>query len=535
MRLRRTRIGVAVTFVALLSSAGAMTGAAAASTSRGSATKPHRGGSLTVLEDSINWTTLDPATNVSDGIDWSYMDAIYGQLFQRVGTKQGAPESAPDLATGYRYIDHNKTIVIKLRRGVTFSDGTPFDASAVVYNWKRDLRTTCSCNAMQLFLQKAKPLIQVVGKYALSIHLTYPDATFINALQDSQLDWIGSPSAEKRMGSHAFGMHPVGAGPFIVTSNTPGSELSLARNRHYYQKGLPYLNHLTFKNVANDETAYEAMVAGSGQAYEDMVTPQLASSFKKHFQVTVQPSDAIVSVQFNTRVAPFNNIKARKAVLYATDAALLDQKLFHNATPLDETFIERGGLFYKSSKVPGYEHYDLSKARKLVKKLGGLNFKMFAPQTPALKLEMEALASMWKAAGINATISSVDFPDMEANYFSQKWQAALHAVGNADPALATGVNLMYGPLDKGMFSGVEYPPLNKILKQAAETISPAARKHLYWEASKMIAREAFGAFLYSVYDAQIAAKGVGGPGLTTVLPPTVNYPQVLWQYVYYNK
>ncbi|MBO0692174.1 MAG: hypothetical protein J2P58_04690, partial [Acidimicrobiaceae bacterium] len=57
----------------------------------------------------------------------------------------------PDLATGYHYTNNNKTIAFNLRKGVKFTDGTPFNAAAVVYNWKRDLSTTCACQTS--FLQ----------------------------------------------------------------------------------------------------------------------------------------------------------------------------------------------------------------------------------------------------------------------------------------------------------------------------------------------------------------------------------------------
>ena len=75
------------------------------------------------------------------------------------------------------------------------------------------------------------------------------------------------------MGEKAFALKPVGAGPFTVVSDTPGSQLVLKRNPHYWEQGKPYLDNLTFKPVAADEPAYEAMLANSGQAYEGMSTP----------------------------------------------------------------------------------------------------------------------------------------------------------------------------------------------------------------------------------------------------------------------
>lgn len=499
----------------------------------GAAVTPRHGGSLTVLETQAEstWTSLDPATDPTC-CDFPMKVAIFGELFELEKSSSGSPVMVPDLATGYKFQDHNKTIVLDIRRGVEFSDGTPFDASAVAYNWNRDLNTTCSCR--QEFLQKTKPVIRVLSKYRLSITLTYPDASFIDALQDAQFDYIGSPTAERHMSEQAFAKEPVGAGPFVVAADDPGSSLVLRRNPRYWQKGLPYLKNLTFKLVSGDEAALEALNAGSANVYENMVTPSLVPQFKSRYQVTVEPAESEMAVQFNTRVPPFNKLKAREAVLYATNAALLDQKLNDNLTPLTESFIEKGGLFFKSAKIPGYIHYDLAKAKALVKSLGGLQFNVITQALSSLETLQDGLIAEWAQAGIKATANVEPFLALQGSYASKKWQAAVHYVGSLDPAVVLGPSLMFGPLDAGNYSGVEDPQLNSILNRAAETVSPGARKHLYYEASKIIAKKAYGIFLYPVFTAQIAAKGIGGPGLTTAIPAAVSWPSVLWQYAYNN-
>ena len=65
------------------------------------------------------------------------MTAIYGQLFE-LGANG---KIVPDLATGYTFSPDGKTLTINLRQGVTFTDGTPFNAQAVYTNWMRDLGT----------------------------------------------------------------------------------------------------------------------------------------------------------------------------------------------------------------------------------------------------------------------------------------------------------------------------------------------------------------------------------------------------------
>lgn len=499
-----------------------------------SAATAGQGGSLAVGEpiSDSTWTSLDPATDITC-CDYDYKQAIYGGLFLRIGTKGGST-LWPDLATGYHYANNNKTIVFDLRKGVKFTDGTPFNAAAVVYNWKRDLSTTCACQTS--FLQKAPPVITATGPYTVSLSLTYPDPSFITGLSDAQFNFIGSPTAEKKMSEQAFAAKPVGAGPFMVETNDPGTQLVLKRNPNYWQKGLPHLDTLTFKVLGSDQTALEAMQAGTIQAAEYVVTTSLIPSFKSAgYTVTSEPVDSEMAVQFNVRVPPFNNLKARQAILYASDPALLDQKLQSDLTPPTQSFIEQGGLFFTSREIPGTLHYDLAKAKALVKSLGGLNFTLITQNLSNLNMLEQGLASEWTAAGMKVKLVSDDFPSLQQVYFSKKWQIALHYVGALDPATGVGPNLMFGPDLDGNYSGVEDPTLNNLLVKASEVVNPAERKQLYYEASKYIAKNVYGMFIYPVYGANIADKGVKGPGLTTVVPAVTSKSDVLWQDVTVNR
>ena len=295
--LRLSSIVVAAATAIALAGCGSST-----PSSTSNSTTPKAGGSLTVLEgDSFagSWPGLDPATDTDGAANMSYMDSIYGELFEL--TAGGV--TTGDLATGYSFTNGGKTVVVNLRQGVKFSDGTPFNAAAVVYNWNRDLTATCTCKPVFL----SPPTITATGPYQVSLSLTYVDAPFINALQGSVMNWIASPTAIQTMGETAFALKPVGAGPFTVVKDVPDSELVLKKNPNYWQKGLPYLNNLTFKSVSSDESALTAMEAGSGQAYEGMSTPQLVSAFKSKFQTTAEPSTSPYDIQLNTKIAPFQH------------------------------------------------------------------------------------------------------------------------------------------------------------------------------------------------------------------------------------
>ena len=203
-----------------------------------SSAAPKAGGSLTVLEGAGfagDWPAgLDPATNINGAADQSYMDAIYGELFE-LGPKG---KIINDLATGYSFSNDAKTITLTLRQGVKFTDGTPFNAAAVVWNINRDLKSACTCKPTWPVKS-----VTATGPYTVQIALAAPDGAFINQIFDSTADWIASPTAVQKMGEKAFAAKPVGAGPFIVVSDTYSSELVLKKNPDYWEKGRPYLDY----------------------------------------------------------------------------------------------------------------------------------------------------------------------------------------------------------------------------------------------------------------------------------------------------
>jgi peptide/nickel transport system substrate-binding protein len=156
-------------------------------------TAPHAGGSLTVLE----WTGfagdwpagLDPATNINGAADQSQMDAIFGELFE-LGPKGAI---IPDLATGYSISNGGKTITMDIRQGVTFTDSTAFNAAAVVWNIRRDLKSACTCKPIWPVTS-----VTATGPYTVAINLSLPDGAFIDQIFDSTADWIASPTAVQK-------------------------------------------------------------------------------------------------------------------------------------------------------------------------------------------------------------------------------------------------------------------------------------------------------------------------------------------------
>lgn len=514
-RHRRWRLAA---LLALCTGAGAALVACGSPASTPAAQSTSTGGSLTVLEGPTEaMNGLDPG----DETQLTYkgvLDAIYGELFE-LGTNG---QEIPDLASGYSWANGGKTLVIDIRKGVTFTDGTPFNAAAVAWNFERDLKENCAdCKPTFAISSVTTP-----NPYTVDLNMPVVFAAALAAFQADSFNFIVSPTAFQKEGETKFSQDPVGAGPFMVKSYETGTVLTLVKNPHYWQAGRPYLDTLIFKSVSDDETAYEALQSGAAGAYEDMNTPSLVSQFKQAgYTVTEEPSTAPQVILLNTLRAPFNNILAREAIYYATDSAVIDKELFDDTFPVTESFLAPGGLFY-TGDIPGYRSYDLAKAQALVKQLGGLSLTFCFYQGTLSQNLAEALQTEWQAAGMKVKLDALDLTQDIQISETGTWQAEMTATGSFDPSVSGGLPLFFTPTNPQ--AGVHDQTLFAMMNAAAATTDTAVRQQDFLKIAEYLSDKAYGPFLFPIDEFQIAAKGVTGPGLTTQLPSVVT-TEVLWE------
>jgi peptide/nickel transport system substrate-binding protein len=493
--------------------------------------KLKHGGSLTVLEVGAvggEWATgLDPATSFTPATNMDIENSVLGSLFELVGPKG---QLVPDLATGYQILDGGKTVNIFLRKGVKFSDGTPFNAAAVVFNWNRDFQL--KANDLPNWPVASSNPFTVAGPYTAVIHFATPYTPVINTIHIHDVNWIVSPTALSKMGEQQFRLTPVGAGPFTIVSNTVNSQIVLKKNPLYWQKGLPYLDKLTIKSVASDESALEALQSGQAQAYVGMSTLQLLKSYQSSFTVTAQESADPLDVQFNTTKPPFNSMLAREAVYYATNAKLLDKRLFDDLTPIVEGFTGPGGLFYQPH-VPGYRTYDLAKAKALVKQLGGLSFTLLGASGGSQQTLDEALQTEWQAAGMKVNLQvSPDLTARIQTFLQNDWQASPGGDGSFDPA--GGVGDWFWFLSTSPYTGVHDPALDALI-QKANQVPESQRGAVYKQIADYQSNHAYAVQLFPSFEFDIADRNVYAPCLTTVCPTSETAPEVWWQNAGYTR
>ncbi|RBY82403.1 ABC transporter substrate-binding protein [Geodermatophilus sp. TF02-6] len=496
--------------------------------------EPQQGGELTVLEDTAftgSWPTgLDPATNTTGGANLPMMQSIYGGLFLLRSDDDGSNGRVePNQAESGELSADGLTFTVKLRDGIQFSDGTPLNADAVVFNWQRDLDSACTCKPT--WPLAAENGITKVDDLTVKLTFSQPYAAVLASFPTSNVNWIASPAAVQQQGEDAFKIKPVGAGPFTVVDNQLSSKLTLQRNENYFEEGQPYLDRLTFQSIGGDQPAYQALQAGQAQAYEGLTTTPLLDQAQRNdqLQVTVQAATSPYVIQLNTKSGPFTDPRAREAIYRATDFEAINKGVFGGRYEVSQSFVAPGGKFYPL-EVTDYPEYDLDRAKQLVQELGGLTVTLGTISNYVATQINTALQTQWQEAGIDVTIQDYQLSNLVQQFNSGQWQAMLQTAGAWDPASGVGVAFRFSSASP--FSGVADPQLDQLLAQAAGTVDEGQRKQLYQQAADLIAADFYAPFGLAFAPANLAVQGVHGPGLTTVIPAALVNTQVIWDEVW---
>jgi peptide/nickel transport system substrate-binding protein len=399
----RTLFGAAATVLLLsLGLWGAPSGAATS--------QIHRGGTLTYATPVPG--SLDPDSPLFGSLQ-TCGAAIYGQLFYEYTAGMQVDRAnpiSPGLALSYAYSDGLKTLTLQLRHGVKFQDGTPFNAAAVVWNLER-AKTTA--NESTPFLTDVTSVDQK-GKYTVIIHLSQPDSNLVNTFATYSVGLMASPTAYNSEGATQFGLAPIGAGAFKVTSFTPSETVDTTSWSGYWDKSQEYLSGLDFNGnayTAGDLVEEQDLLSGAIDGFYDGVagTVSVIQTLTTNKSITtvkelyLSPNLLVL----NTVKPPFNNQLAREAVDYCLDRPALAQSIFDNyskpayvLSAPDESYFPPNGL-----KPPkGFYNYNPSMGEAIVKQLGGISFSFIVSPTPGTTLTYEeAMAAGFQSCGMQVT------------------------------------------------------------------------------------------------------------------------------------
>jgi peptide/nickel transport system substrate-binding protein len=362
MKRRWYVLAAAIVLASLLVGPGWLTGQSAAQEIR-------RGGTLRLVlgEDP---DSLDPHATVS-----ATASGVQGFIYDRLVyiNQQGLP--AGRLASSWTVSQDQKVVTFKLRTGIKFHDGTPFNAQAVEFTFKRLLDPATAAPARSQFNEVKD--VKALDDTTVQFTLEKPFAPFFTNLTTSYAG-IVSPAAVRKYGKD-YGRNPVGTGPFKFETWVAGSSIVLARNPEYQQfredvqnKGPVHVSGIILKVVPAVGTRIAAMETGELDVIP--LTRESADRFlnDKRFKTAVK-KDALnfVFVEFNYKRPPFDNPKFRAAVGWAIDKKSIVEGAWGGFATLNLNPIPVGvaGWDDKIGKQYGIG-FDLRKAATMLDELG---------------------------------------------------------------------------------------------------------------------------------------------------------------------
>ena len=402
-RLAYRSISAAAAIVAI-SALAACSSATSGSASSGSATPASASGA----SGTLNWewelpTSWDPVTS-SAGWDMHALGLVYASIT----TLDPAGNVKPGLATSWTYGPDGKSVTLTLRPGLKFTDGTPLNAQAVKENIDRAQTQSNSTQASELSVISK---VVVNSPTSFTLDLTQVDYQVPDLLAGKD-GMMVSPAAFKDVG--AIATHPVGAGPFELTSYVPDSHASLVRNPGYWDASQIHVQNFNVLAITEPEQILSALESGQvNVAY--IAGNQVASAKAAGFKIAEIPSEVVNELDIQTTTAPFNNPLVVEAINYAINRQAILQVQAAGYGAISYQPFPAGFVGYSPALANLYP-YNPTLARQLLAKAGyahGLKITLTAPSTDDSIAEQ--IQGQLAQVGITATIGNIS-ADTETQY-----------------------------------------------------------------------------------------------------------------------
>ena len=346
----------------------------------------------------------------------------------------------PDLALNWT-AKSSTDYVFNLRHGVEFQDGTPFNASAVVFNFNRFLNTSSPRYAVVSTIAS----VTASSNYQVEIKLKQPTSDFFDRL--TQYTGMASPTAVKKYGSQFGSVYAVGTGPYSFVAWVQNDHITLKANPNYWG---PKASILTIVEKVVPDPTVRLLQLTSGQTQIIELDPQGAQQLasKSGYRVLTGLPNRAVMLSFNlgsnTSCPAVLNPLVRQAINYAINRTALVKFLELGYAQPGIGAIPPAYTNAYDTSVQAYPfNGDVAKAKSLLTQAGypnGLKVVIeTAPFTSDYVQVTEAVGEQLKAAGINATINQVSFSTIAGDLLKKN---ANYCIGYQDwggaPATATG-------------------------------------------------------------------------------------------------
>ncbi|UZF57504.1 ABC transporter substrate-binding protein [Gordonia polyisoprenivorans] len=407
------------------------------------------------------------------------------------------PTIKPDLAESWTANPELTEWTFKLRPGVKFQDGTPWNADAAIFNLERYVDTGTDHYYPELAAQGGLSISGVksfakVDDMTITISTKGPWAYLPN---DLATVYFGSPAAIKKEGNQGFGQHPVGTGPFKFNSLERAKQLTLDANPDYWA-GAPKLKQLILRPIP-DPTARTAAIRSGEVNWIEVPPPDDVPALKQEgYDVLTNSYDHVWPWVFDTTRAPFNNVQVRQALNWAIDRdSMVSGILKGTAEPALGIAPKANTAYRKSNEVYGY---DPAKAKQMLAQAGypnGFTMTLSYPTSGSGNMVPTpmntALQSDLAKVGVKVELKPIEWSAMLTDFFAGKIPDNANAINISLSFQQEGFwSMWFGSQSLPNVGKYSNPQVDALLAQAKTVASDQARADIYAQVAGILGRDA---------------------------------------------
>ena len=416
----------------------------------------------------------------------------------------------PRLATSYEWSDP-VTLILHLRPGVTFHDGTPFDAAAVKFNLDRHVSLPGSFRRAEL---GAMDRVEAVDPLTVRIVLKQPSSPFIATLTD-RAGMMVSPAVAASAGKE-FGLNPVCSGPFRFVERVAQDHITLERFTGYWDADSIHFDRVVYRAMTDSAVRLANLRAGTVDMADIVPSDVEAVRADPKLQALSSSGLGYAGITFNVGNGPRaaqpvgQDPRVRQAFELSLDRDVIVQVVFNGQyTPNSQAISPVSPLFAPEVRPPAH---DPARAKALLAEAGvalPVRVPLTVPNNPQSLQVAEVVQSLAREGGFDVQVTAMDFgaslaATQKGDYaaYLNGWSGLLDADSNSWSFLHTG-----GPLNIAGYSNAR---IDAALDQARTAMDTAARRSLYGRVWQQEAADLPIVYLYTPRYIMGARKQVQG-------------------------
>ncbi|MET8525902.1 ABC transporter substrate-binding protein [Micromonospora sp. NPDC005172] len=507
--------------------AGCSTGATPAAEAAG---QPRSGGGLT-------WAVeTEPITLNPHQYAQAKARLLVWNTFESLLTYDRQGKLAPWLATGWQVAPDGLSYTLTLRDGVTFSDGTPLDATAVKANIDK-LREPGYAPAVAAVQLRNLKAVEVVDPRTVRLILTTPDVLILDFLASPQGAQISPRSLREAKNLKAGGVDVVGTGPFVLDRYVAGQELHYRRNPGYdwapptaTHTGPAYLDEVTYRFLKESAVRVGALTSSQVQVIEGVpATDQPLVTGNRALRLTRElNSGSAYSYYFNTSHPPFDDVRVRQAFREAVDVDTVLRSVYRDTATRAWSVISPSSPLYDKRLDGSAYSGDAAKANSLLDQAGWTardadGYRVKAGKRLTVRLVQSApfvrdrrdvlaqavQAAVKRSAGIDLKVSLVD--QGTATDAIQRNEYEVFDNSRADTDAGAALNLLLHSKGGINRTQINDPGIDQLLEAGQAAVDPTKRAGIYADLQqRVVVEQALLLPLYAPADQIAASTGVGG-------------------------